>query len=199
MSRSARKRWTLFGVVMGTGATLALVVGLGVIGQVVAQAFPRFGANIVSFDPAPRDAAAQALGATAISLPELLKTSDVVTLHVPLFDATRNLIGEKELAMMKQGAILIQASRGGIVDEKALAASLTSGHLGGAAVDVYGKEPADPANPLFALKGETAAKIIFTPHIAGVSLQAFQVLFRASWDNAERVILRGVAPLNRLY
>ncbi len=175
------------------------IVGLGVIGQVVAQAFQRFGANIVYFDPAPRDAAATALGATAVSLPELLKDSDVVTLHVPLFDATRNLIGEKELAMMKKGAILIQASRGGIVDERALAAALASGHLGGAAVDVYSKEPADPSNPLFALKGEAAARIIFTPHIAGVSLQAFQVLFRASWDNAERVILRGVAPLHRLY
>ena len=120
------------------------MVGLGVIGQVVAQAFQRFGANIVYFDPAPRDAAAKALNATSMSLHELLKTSDVVTLHVPLFDATRNLIGEKELAMMKKGAILIQASRGGIVDEKALAASLSAGHLGGAAVDVYSKEPAEP-------------------------------------------------------
>jgi phosphoglycerate dehydrogenase-like enzyme len=175
------------------------IVGLGVIGQVVAQAFQRFGANIVYFDPAPRDATAKALNATPMSLHELLKASDVVTLHVPLFDATRNLIGDKELALMKKGAILIQASRGGIVDEAALAASLTSGHLGGAAVDVYSKEPAEASNPLLALKGEAASRIIFTPHIAGVSLQAFQVLFRASWDNAERVILRGEAPLNRLY
>ncbi|MEQ1776814.1 MAG: NAD(P)-dependent oxidoreductase, partial [Burkholderiales bacterium] len=175
------------------------VIGLGVIGQVVAQAFQRFGANIVYFDPAPRDAAAKILGATSMSLHELLKISDVVTLHVPLFDATRNLISEKELAMMKKGAILIQASRGGIVDETALAASLTSSHLGGAAVDVYSKEPAEPSNPLLALKGEAAGRILFTPHIAGVSLQAFQILFRASWENAERVILRGEAPLNRLY
>ena len=175
------------------------VIGLGVIGQVVAQAFQRFGARIVYFDTAPREAAAKALGATQLALPELLKTSDVVTLHVPLFDATRNLIGEKELAMMKQDAILIQASRGGIVDETALAASLTAGHLGGAAVDVYSKEPAESSNPLFALQGEAARKIIFTPHIAGITLQAFQVLFRASWENAERVILRSEAPLNRLY
>jgi len=175
------------------------VVGLGVIGQVVAQAFQRFGANIVYFDPAPRDAAAKALSATSLSLHDLLKTSDVVTLHVPLFDATRNLIGETELAMMKKDAILIQASRGGIVDEAALAASLAAGHLGGAVVDVYSKEPAEPSNPLLALQGEAARKIILTPHIAGVSLQAFQVLFRASWENAERVILRGEAPLNRLY
>jgi phosphoglycerate dehydrogenase-like enzyme len=175
------------------------VVGLGVIGQVVAQAFQRFGANIVYFDPAPRDAAAKALDATSLSLHDLLKTSDVVTLHVPLFDATRNLIGETELAMMKKDAILIQASRGGIVDEAALAASLAAGLLGGAVVDVYSKEPAEPSNPLLALQGEAARKVIFTPHIAGVSLQAFQVLFRASWENAERVILRGEAPLNRLY
>ena len=175
------------------------VIGLGVIGQVVAQAFQRFGAKIVYFDTAPRDAAAKALGATQLALPELLKTADVVTIHVPLFDSTRNLIGEKELAMMKPGAILIQASRGGIVDESALAASLAAGHLGGAAVDVYGKEPIDPANPLLALSGDAAHKLILTPHIAGVSLQAWQVLFRVSWENAERVILRGEAPLNRLY
>lgn len=175
------------------------VIGLGVIGQVVAQAFQRFGANIVYYDPAPREVTAKALGATAMSLNSLLKASDVVTVHVPLLDATRNLIGADELALMKPGAILIQASRGGIVDEAALAAALTAGQLGGAAVDVYSKEPIDPANPLLALKGEAAEKIILTPHIAGVSLQAWQTLFRQSWENAERVILRNEPPLNRVY
>jgi phosphoglycerate dehydrogenase-like enzyme len=175
------------------------VVGLGVIGQVVAQAFQRFGAHIVYFDTAPRDAAEKSLGAKKLPLDELLAVSDVVTLHVPLFDATRNLISTRQLAMMKKDAILIQASRGGVVDEAALAAALSAGTLGGAVVDVYSKEPAEPSNPLLALQGDAARKIIFTPHIAGVSLQSFQVLFRASWENAERVILRGEAPLNRLY
>lgn len=175
------------------------VIGLGVIGQVVAQAFQRFGANIVYYDPAPREVTAKALGATAMSLNGLLKASDVVTVHVPLLDATRNLIGADELALMKPGAILIQASRGGIVDEVALAAALTAGQLGGAAVDVYSKEPIDSANPLLALKGEAAEKILLTPHIAGVSLQAWQTLFRQSWENAERVILRNEPPLNRVY
>lgn len=175
------------------------VIGLGVIGQVVAQAFQRFGANLVYFDPAPREVTAKALGATAMSLNGLLKASDVVTVHVPLLDATRNLIGANEFALMKPGAILIQASRGGIVDEAALAAALTSGHVGGAAVDVYTREPVDASNPLLALKGEAAEKILLTPHIAGVSLQAWQTLFRQSWENAERVILRNEPPLNRVY
>jgi phosphoglycerate dehydrogenase-like enzyme len=175
------------------------VIGLGVIGQVVAQAFQRFGATIVYYDPAPRDAVAKALGATGLSLPELLKTADVVTVHVPLFEATRDLIGEKELATMKKGAVLIQASRGGIVNEAALAAALASGHLGGAAVDVYNEEPPKAGNPLFALTGEAAGKLMLTPHIAGVSLQAWQTLFRVAWENAERVILRNEAPLHRLY
>lgn len=175
------------------------VIGLGVIGQVVAQAFQRFGANIVYFDPAPREVTAKALGATAMSLNGLLKASDVVTVHVPLLDATRNLIGASELALMKPGAILIQASRGGIVDEAALAAALTAGHIGGAAVDVYAKEPIDGANPLLALTGDALDKVILTPHIAGVSLQAWQTLFRESWENAERVILRNEPPLNRVY
>ncbi|MBM3342591.1 MAG: hypothetical protein FJY56_10855 [Betaproteobacteria bacterium] len=175
------------------------VIGLGVIGQVVAQAFQRFGANIVYFDPAPRDAAEKALGAKRLAFTDLLATADVATVHVPLFDATRNLIGAKELALMKPSAILIQASRGGIVDEAALAAALTSGHLGGAVVDVYAKEPIDPANPLLALTGEAAEKILLTPHIAGVSLQAWQTLFRQSWENAERVVLRNESPVNRVY
>lgn len=175
------------------------IIGLGIIGQVVAQAFQRFGANIVYYDPAPRDEAAKAMRAKKLALNELLAASDVVSIHVPLFDSTRNLIAAKEIALMKPGAILIQASRGGIVDEAALAAALASGHLGGAAIDVYDKEPIEPANPLLALTGEAAGRIILTPHIAGVSLQAWQTLFRVAWENAERVVLRNEAPLHRVY
>jgi phosphoglycerate dehydrogenase-like enzyme len=136
--------------------------------------------------------------ARSVTLDELLSTADVVTLHVPLLSATKGLIGDRQLAAMKPGAILINAARGGIVDETALAAHLASGHLGGAAVDVYSTEPPGTDNPLFKLDGDAARKVLLTPHIAGVTRQSFANLFRVAWQNVERV-LRGEAPLNRVY
>ncbi|MDH5536473.1 MAG: NAD(P)-binding domain-containing protein [Betaproteobacteria bacterium] len=175
------------------------VVGFGVIGLAVAQAFNRMGAKIAYFDPAPRDVkAAAAIGAKPLALDELLRACDVVTLHVPLLPATKGMIGEKQLALMRPGAILVNAARGGIVDEAALVTHLESGHLGGAAVDVYSTEPPARDNPLLKLEGEAAQRLLLTPHIAGVTRQASAYLFRSSWENVERV-LRGEAPLNRVY
>ena len=100
---------------------------------------------------------------------------------------------------MKKDAVLIQASRGGIVDEKALADCLRAGHLGGAAVDVYSSEPPAPDNPLLALDGEAAQRLLLTPHIAGVTRQSAAFLFRSSWQNVERVLIAGQPPLHRAY
>jgi phosphoglycerate dehydrogenase-like enzyme len=176
------------------------VLGLGQIGLHVARAFHFMGGKIVYFDPAPRDPdGARAIGAVPLSLNDLLAVADVITLHVPLIPATQNLIGRAELARMKKGAVLINAARGGVVDEGALAASLTAGHLGAAAVDVYAEEPPPADNPLFKLTGEPANRLLLTPHIAGVSKQSWAKLFRDSWKNVERVLLKGEAPLNRVY
>jgi phosphoglycerate dehydrogenase-like enzyme len=181
------------------GLTVGLI-GFGTIGRAVAQAFHRMGAKLCFFDPAAGDTAlAKTLDAKSVSLDELLSTSDVVSLHVPLLPATQNLIGARELSHMKAGAVLIQGSRGGIVDEAALAASLTSGHLGGAAVDVYSTEPPSPDNPLLKLSGEAASRLVLTPHIAGVTRQASAFLFGSAWQNVERVLAGGQAPLNRAY
>lgn len=175
------------------------VVGLGTVGYAVAEAFRRFGCEIVYFDPTPRDEAAAKIGAKALPLDELLKVADVVTLHVPLLPTTRSLIGARQLNLMKPGSVLIQASRGGIVQETALAAVLNSGRLAGAAVDVYSVEPPDTDNPLFALEGEAAHRVLFTPHVAGVTRQASATLFREAWANIERVLVKGEQPLNRVY
>ena len=175
------------------------VVGLGTVGLAVAEAFRRFGCEIVYNDPTPREEAATRIGAKAVSLEELLKTSDIVSVHVPLLPQTRSMIGARQLALMKPGAVLIQASRGGVVNEVALAAHLNSGRLGGAAVDVYVVEPPDTDNPLFALEGEAARRVLFTPHVAGVTRQASATLFREAWANIERVLVKGEAPLNRVY
>jgi phosphoglycerate dehydrogenase-like enzyme len=122
-----------------------------------------------------------------------------VTLHVPLLPQTTSLIGAGELARMKPGAVLIQASRGGVVDEAALAATLASGHLGGAAVDVYSAEPPTSDNPLLALGGDAARRLLLTPHIAGITRQSWSLLFRSAWENVERVLLRNEPPLHRVF
>jgi phosphoglycerate dehydrogenase-like enzyme len=181
----------------GLEGLTAGVVGLGVIGLAVAEAFRKMGCNICYYDPAPRDVnAAAALGAKSLPLEELLQTSDIVALHVPLLPSTQGLIGERQLAQMKSGTILIHASRGGIVDESALASALRSGHLGGAAIDVYSSEPPAADNPLFALEGDAARRVLFTPHIAGVTRQATTHLCRAAWRNVERVLIKNQAPLD---
>jgi phosphoglycerate dehydrogenase-like enzyme len=183
----------------GLDGMLVGVIGLGTIGLAVAQAFHRAGCRVCYFDPAPPDAAAaRAMNAESLSLDELLKSADVVTLHVPLLAATRGLMSARELKQMKPGAVLIQASRGGIVDEAALAQALSSGHLGGAAIDVYETEPPSVDNVLLSLSGEAARRLLFTPHIAGVTRQAAEYLFRAAWRNVENFILKNELPQNRV-
>jgi phosphoglycerate dehydrogenase-like enzyme len=184
----------------GIDGLLVGLVGFGTIGRAVARAIQAMGAKLCFYDPAPVDAAAAAsLDARPVSFDELIATCDVVSLHVPLIPATQNLIGAGELARMKKGAVLIQAARGGIVDEAALAASLASGHLGGAAVDVYSTEPPAADNPLLTLSGGAASRLLLTPHVAGITRQSSALLFRSSWQNVERVLLQKQPPLNRAY
>jgi len=142
------------------------LIGYGAIARVTARMARELGMSIAAYDPLlPTDAAAWS-GAQRQSLTELLGTSDVVSLHVPLTDATRNMIDARAIATMRRGAILVNAARGGIVDEAALCAALGSGHLGGAALDVFAREPVDAAT------GKQFAgvpNLILTPHIAGVT------------------------------
>jgi phosphoglycerate dehydrogenase-like enzyme len=173
------------------------IVGFGIIGVAVATAFHKRGCAILYYDPSPRDVGAgEAFGAKATSLEELLRAADVVSLHVPLLPQTTRLIGAAELAMMKPGAVLIQASRGGVVDEAALAQALQEGRLSGAAVDVYSTEPPAPDHPLLSLQGEAAQRILFTPHIAGVTRQSTAFLCRSAWRNIERFFTGSEAPRN---
>jgi phosphoglycerate dehydrogenase-like enzyme len=182
----------------GLGGLLVGVVGLGTIGIAVARAFAQMNCRLCYYDPSSADPqAARDLAAEAMPLAKLLRCADVVTLHVPLNPATKGLIGAKQLASMKKGAILVQASRGGIVDEAALADCLRADHLGGAAVDVYSTEPPSTDNPLLGLDGEAAQRLLLTPHIAGVTRQSAAFLFRTAWENVERVLIEGAAPLHR--
>ena len=179
----------------GLDGLTAGIVGFGVIGVAVASAFRKRGCSILFCDPAPRDPrAAAASEATSCALEELLHSADIVSLHVPLLPQTTGLIGSRELSLMKPAAVLIQASRGGVVDEAALAAALEAGKLGGAAVDVYSAEPPGKDHPLLQLQGEAAQRILFTPHIAGVTRQSTAFLCRAAWRNVERFFGGTQAP-----
>jgi phosphoglycerate dehydrogenase-like enzyme len=180
---------------LGLDGLTAGVVGFGVIGMAVAAAFHKRGCSILFHDPAPRDPnAARALGAQSCSLDELLREADVVTLHVPLLPQTTGLIGARELSLMKAGAVLIQASRGGVVDEQALVHALKEGKIGGAAVDVYTTEPPASDHPLLELQGEAAQRLFLTPHIAGVTRQSTALLCREAWANIERFFSEKEAP-----
>ncbi len=150
------------------GKTLGLV-GFGSIGQVTAAKAKALGIRVVGFDPgiAADDPAWSRHGVERVDLERLLATSDVVSLHVPLVEATRGLLGAERLARMKRGAILVNTARGGIVDEAALAKALHEGHLGGAALDVFDREPF-PAGAALA----DAPNLILTPHIAGVTSES---------------------------
>lgn len=184
----------------GLDGLLIGIIGFGTIGRAVAHAFHRVGCRICCHDPALSDPVSGAgLGARFLSLEELLSTADVITLHVPLLPSTKGLIGERELAIMKKGVVLVQASRGGIVDERALANRLSSGHVGGAAVDVYSSEPPAPDHPFFALEGDAARRLLLTPHIAGVTRQSAAFLFRSAWLNVERVLIKNEPPQNVAY
>lgn len=163
-----------------SGKTMGLV-GFGSIGRVTARKAIAMGMRVIAFDPevAVDSPAWGQAGVEPHALGELLEISDVVSLHLPLVESTRGLIGEERLAQMKFGAILVNSARGGIVDEAALVRSLREGRLAGAALDVFEEEPL-PAGSLLA----EAPNLILTPHIAGVTLESNE---RVSSFVAERV------------
>lgn len=150
------------------GKTLG-VVGLGNIGRTVADRALGLKMNVVAFDPYVSEKKAAEMKVRLMSLEDLLATSDYVSIHVPLIESTRNLFDARLLARMKKGAYLINCARGGIVDEKALLAALESGHLSGAALDVFETEPPAADHPL--LKRDD---VVVTPHL-GASTDEAQV------------------------
>ncbi len=163
------------------GKTLGLI-GFGSIGQLTARLARGLGMEVIAFDAMmpvghPAFAECQTRG---VGLDGLIKTADVISLHVPLVDSTRNLFNAERIAAMKPGAVLVNTARGGIVDDAALAAALKSGHLGGAAIDVFDTEPL-PASAHF----EGCPNLVLTPHIAGVTAEANE---RVSFLIADKVL-----------
>lgn len=148
-----------------TGKVLG-IIGSGNIGSIVAEKAIGFGLKVQAYDPYLTEERANALGIKKVNLEELLTTSDVVSLHVPKTPETENIISASAINKMKKGALLINCARGGLVDELALRVALESGHLKGAALDVYLVEPAKE-NPLFGLEN-----VICTPHLGASTTEA---------------------------
>jgi len=160
------------------GKTLGLI-GFGGIGRNVAKRAAALGMTLAAYDPAftPEPG----LDVSPMPFADCLAASDAISLHMPLTDTTRSMINAETLAMMRPGAVLVNTARGGIVDHDALAASLRSGHLGGAALDVFENEPTTPAS--LAMFSDLS-NIWLTPHIAGVTVEATQ---RVSWMTVKAV------------
>jgi phosphoglycerate dehydrogenase-like enzyme len=171
-----------------SGKTIGLL-GFGNVARMVAHRLAGFEVSIIYSDIRRADMATEkALRATQVPLGDLISRSDILSVHVPLTPATKGLIGAETIARMKTGAVIINAARGGIVDEAALYDALVSGKLRGAGLDVFAMEPADPANPLFRLD-----QVVVTPHTAGSVIDLVADIARHAFTNMQTV-LRG-APL----
>ena len=159
------------------GKTLG-IIGTGHIGAEMAKLGRAIGMNVIAwtFNPSPERAAQ--LGVQYVELDELLQTADAVSLHVKLTDDSREMIGKRELELMKPNALLINVARGDIVNTDALVEALNSGHLGGAAIDVYDEEPPRADHPLLACE-----QVILSPHCADMTPEGVDLLNEGVVDN----------------
>jgi phosphoglycerate dehydrogenase-like enzyme len=166
------------------------IVGLGTIGKKTARLGHAFGMNVLYYDIARlSEAEEDALGVRFRLFHELLREIDILSLHVPLNPSTKHLIGAAELALMHPSAILVNTSRGPVVDEAALHAALTGGKLAGAGLDVFAVEPPPADHPLLKLDN-----VVLTAHLAGPTQESNRARLRNAFDNVQRVA-RGERPL----
>jgi len=171
------------------------VIGLGRIGRAVASRAAAFGAKVVYFDARPLPPEEETkLGVSIRPLPKLLSESDVVSIHAPLTDQTKKMIGERELRLMRPSAVFINPSRGELVDEAALARAVSDGWIAGAGVDVFSKEPPGVEHPLVKAANE-GANLVLTPHVAGATNEARLRIIQVTIENVVRAMM-GQNPEN---
>ncbi len=181
-------KWPRNDLMLGEVAGKRLgLIGFGAIARAVADRARSLELDIVASDPAvgADDPAWSRHGVARVELDALLRSADFVSIHTPLLPATRNLIDAARLAVMKPGAVIINTARGGIIDETALAAALTSGKLGGAALDVYDQEPVAAGSVL-----AKVPRLWLTPHIAGVTQEANVRVSLLTAANVRRALQR---------
>ena len=162
------------------------VVGCGAIGREIVSRMNAFGVKSIYYDPYRLSPEMEKkLDLEFVELDEVLRRSDIVTLHLPLTPETRNMIGEAQFKMMKPTAVLVNAARGGIVDRDALANALLNHDIWGAVLDTHAVEPPDITHPLYANKD---LNIIMTPHLGGATKENMERCFRQSFVNAQKAI-----------
>ncbi|MEO6948828.1 MAG: NAD(P)-dependent oxidoreductase [Ginsengibacter sp.] len=161
------------------------IIGLGTIGKELRKMVTAMGAKVIYFTPTLREESGQ------VTFEELISSSDVISIHVPLTPKTINLINEDVISKVKRGAIIANTSRGTIVDQKALVLALQSGKIGGAILDVFEKEPNIP-DELFRMKN-----VLLTPHVAGGTRSARESCVKRAVQNVAAV-LKGHKPINAL-
>ena len=166
------------------GATLG-IIGLGAIGQAVARRAAGFNMRVLGWNRTPVDMA----GIESVELEDLLRRSDFVSVHVGLAAGTRNLLNAPRIEMMKPGAVLVNTARGGIVDERALAAALTAGKLFAAGIDVFEQEPVPQDNPLLGLPN-----VVLAPHIGSATTVTRARMSDMAADNAIAALQGQVMP-----
>jgi len=159
------------------------IIGLGTIGKKVARLAQAFGIVVHYYDiKRLKEEEEDALGVRFRLLPEILRHSDIISLHVPLNASTQGMIGAQELAVMKPSAIIVNTSRGPVIDEKAMTAALSAHKLFGAGLDVFDEEPTPPDNPLLKLDN-----VVLTAHLAGPTYESNITRLRNGFDNVQRV------------
>ena len=173
------------------GHAVAGIVGFGRIGRLVARCFAAFGARVIVTDTAP-DAVA-GIPYPVVGLEELLRTSDVISLHCPLTPATRHLINGERLRLLKPDAVIVNTSRGALIDQDALVHAARTGRLAGAALDVYDREPPDFDSPVFACE-----HIVTTPHVAAMTIEAQSAMAVQAASEIRRVLVDGLPPTNNV-
>lgn len=166
------------------------IVGAGMIGRTIARRLSGFEVKLLYYDPVRLPAGDEAkLGMTYRDLDDLLRQSDVVSLHAPANASTHHMICDRTLALMKRDAIIINTARGELIDEAALYRALRDGRVSAAGLDTFDQEPPDPKNPIF-----TLPNVVLSPHAAGPTWESWPKRFGHSYANIQRVA-RGEAPL----
>ncbi len=156
------------------------IIGMGAIGSVIARAVTSLGAQVIALQRHPGDEQPAPSGVTWAPLDDLLVAVDVLTLHVPLTAETRSLIGQREISLMRPNAVLINTSRGRVVDEHALYTALREGRLRAVGLDVFEDEPTAPDNPLLSME-----QVYATPHIAGYTAESNALQIEGTLSNIE--------------
>ena len=174
------------------------IVGFGAIGKELAKRLAPFGCELCYYDPFPaNEETEKALNVSRMDFDALLSSCDIISLHLPVTPETRGIIAKEKIALMKQDAIIINTSRGEIVNTADVAEAIKAGKLWGAGIDTFDPEPALATDPLISLEAPYSYRVALSPHIGGTTVAAFQNMYKIFWSNV-RALAEGKEPLTKV-